>query len=42
MQAGLAEKTNLLLNEKVVSSLASSTLQIPSFTVYITLDGFPF
>lgn len=42
MQAGLTEETNLLLNEKVVLSLASSALQIPSFAVYITLDGFPF
>jgi hypothetical protein len=42
MQAGLVEKTNLLLSEKVVLSLASSTLQIPSFSIYyITLADFP-
>lgn len=29
MQAGLVEKVNMLLNEKVVLSLATSTLQFP-------------
>jgi hypothetical protein len=41
MQAGLVEKTNLLLSEKVVLSLASSSLQILSFSIYITLADFP-
>lgn len=40
MQTGLVGRTSLLLREKVVLSIASSTLQFPSLTVYLTLADF--
>jgi len=40
MQAGSVDKTNLLLKEKVVLRLASSTLQFPSFNASLTLADF--
>lgn len=40
MQAGSVEEAYLLLKEKVVLSLASSTLQFPSFNVSFTFADF--